>query len=55
VTLKLTGVPASAVQLLDTLYGWSQDALVHAEEGGAVIPDVLAGDWPLMVLLKTEE
>jgi hypothetical protein len=55
VTLKLTGVPASAVQLLDTLYGWSQDALVHAEEGGAVIPDVLVGDWPLMVVVKTEK
>ena len=52
VTLRLPGIRIDAVTLVDSLYGLSQNAVVHREEDGAAIPDVLVGDWPLMLMVK---
>ena len=52
VTLTLPGMRLAGAQLVDTLYGLRQKAVVHTEGKGAVLPDVLVGDWPLMVVLR---
>ena len=51
VTLKLPGIWVSHADLVDTLYGYRQDAIMQVEKNAAVIPDLLTGDWPLFVRL----
>ncbi|MBI5094288.1 MAG: discoidin domain-containing protein [Candidatus Hydrogenedentes bacterium] len=52
VTLRLPGVGIADAQLVDTLYGRRQKAVTRAEDGGAVIPELLIGDWPVIVRVK---
>jgi hypothetical protein len=52
VTLRLPGGRALGAQLIDTLYGYRQKAVVKAQGDSSVIPDVLVGDWPLMIVVK---
>jgi hypothetical protein len=52
VTLRLPGVTIASADLVDTLYGRCQRAVVHRENGGAILPELLVGDWPLVVRAK---
>jgi hypothetical protein len=49
VTLRLTGIPVSNAQLIDTLYGCCQKADLRPTGGGILVPDILVGDWPVFV------
>jgi hypothetical protein len=47
VTVRL---PLSAdVEIVDTLYGYRQQAIAKAVDGGMEIPGLLVGDWPLIL------
>jgi hypothetical protein len=50
VTLSLPGL--GGVKIIDTLYGYTQQADVKLVEGGTEIPGLLVGDWPLILRLE---
>lgn len=47
VTLKLPKM--SGAEIVDTLYGYQQQATVKPAEGGVELPGLLVGDWPLIL------
>jgi len=42
----------AAAEIVDTLYGYRQQAVVRSVDGGMQIPGLLVGDWPLILRLK---
>ena len=39
----------SGAVIVDTLYGYQQQATVKPTEGGVELPGLLVGDWPLIL------
>jgi hypothetical protein len=39
-------------EIVDTLYGYKQQAIVKQVEGGTQIPGLLVGDWPLVLRIE---
>ena len=52
VTLRLPGMPETEPALMDTLYGYTQKALLQPADGGVLVPGILVGDWPTFVCFK---
>jgi len=52
VTLCLPGTRTESAELVDTLYGYRQKAIVRNEGEGCVLPDLLVGDWPMFVRIE---
>ena len=45
---------AESAELVDTLYGYRQKAVVRNEGEGCVLPDLLVGDWPMFVRIDLD-
>ena len=54
VTISLPGMHAESVELIDTLYGYRQKAMIRNEDKGCVLPDLLVGDWPMFVRIDSK-
>ncbi len=52
VSLRVAGVEVHEAELLDLLYGSSQDARLTRDGGSTVLRGLLVGDWPLVVRLR---
>ena len=52
VTLRLSGIPVSDARLMDTLYGYGQKAVLRSTDNGALVPEILVGDWPVFVCVE---
>lgn len=52
VTVRVIGATADAAEALDLLYGVAQRARAEATPDGVTIPDLLVGDWPLVVRMR---
>jgi len=50
VTLLLPEI--AGAEIVDTLYGYRQQATVKQVEGGTQIPGLLVGDWPLILRIE---
>jgi hypothetical protein len=50
VTLKLPKI--SGAVIVDTLYGYQQQATIESAEGGVELPGLLVGDWPLILRIS---
>jgi hypothetical protein len=49
VTIRLPQAVQGPIQLLDAVYGCQQPVVVRDEKNGAILADLLVGDWPLFV------
>jgi hypothetical protein len=49
INIRIKGKMVSSAMLEDALYGLKQPAILHKDHDGAVIKDLLVGDWPLFI------
>ena len=54
VTLRISQAQVASADLVDTLYGYRQPAVVHRSGEDVIVPDLLVGDWPLFFRAKLE-
>jgi hypothetical protein len=55
ITLRLSGAPGTTADLVDTLYGYRQRASMRRTGTTAETPNLLVGDWPLIVLFTGDK
>jgi hypothetical protein len=49
VSVRVPGLRAQDVELVDLLYGVRQRAQLQTDAGGVTVPGVLVGDWPVFL------
>ncbi|MHB9038585.1 MAG: discoidin domain-containing protein [Armatimonadota bacterium] len=52
VTLRVSKTQVASADLVDSLYGYSQDATFSRDGDSAVFGDLLVGDWPLYLRIN---
>ncbi len=49
INIRVKGKMVNTASIEDALYGLKQPAILHQDHDGAVIKDLLVGDWPLFI------